>query len=179
MKRNRFLWDTRTDSTRLVTHRHLSFPPGVLKIPKHCYRTALNLLQYQSEKKRRRSWGRSVSRIQLLVKIKSQLRGWLAWVATYAMEAAVTLVIPCMRAFPDRVAFGSFSTELGDVKMCLNVLDLTFECQYTLKVTEALKLTRTSKVPLKSPLVGSSRLYLPSWYMNVGQECVVTWKLWS
>jgi hypothetical protein len=35
----------------------------------------------------------------------------------YAIEALVTFVIPWMRAFPDRVAFGSFS--LGDVKMCL------------------------------------------------------------
>jgi hypothetical protein len=26
-----------------------------------------------------------------------------------------------MRAFPDLVAFGSFSTELGEVKMCLYV----------------------------------------------------------
>jgi hypothetical protein len=34
----------------------------------------------------------------------------------YAIEAAVTRVIPCMRAFPDRVAFGSLSTELGEVK---------------------------------------------------------------
>ena len=40
-------------------------------------------------------------------------------VAIYAMEAGVTLVIPCRRALPDRVAFGAFSTELGDVKTCL------------------------------------------------------------
>jgi len=37
----------------------------------------------------------------------------------YAMDGAVTWVMPWMRAFPDRVAFGSFSTELGDVKICL------------------------------------------------------------
>ena len=37
----------------------------------------------------------------------------------YAIEAGVTRVIPWIRAFPDRVAFGSFSTELGDVKTYL------------------------------------------------------------
>jgi hypothetical protein len=36
------------------------------------------------------------------------------------MDAIVTEVIPCIRAFPDLVALGSFPTELGDVKMCLN-----------------------------------------------------------
>ena len=40
-------------------------------------------------------------------------------VATYAMEAMVAQVIPCKRALPDFVAFVSFSTELGKVKMCL------------------------------------------------------------
>ena len=35
------------------------------------------------------------------------------------MEAIVTWVILWMCALPDRIAFGSFSTELGDVKMCL------------------------------------------------------------
>ena len=40
-------------------------------------------------------------------------------VATYAMEAVVGRVIPCRRALPDFVAFVSFSTELGEVKMCL------------------------------------------------------------
>ena len=40
-------------------------------------------------------------------------------VATYAREAVVTRVIPCIRALPDLVAFTSFSTELGEVKMCL------------------------------------------------------------
>jgi hypothetical protein len=37
----------------------------------------------------------------------------------YAIEADVTSVIPWMRAFPDLVALGSFSTELGEVKTCL------------------------------------------------------------
>lgn len=35
------------------------------------------------------------------------------------MEPRVTLVMPWIRAFPDLVALGSFSTELGDVKICL------------------------------------------------------------
>jgi hypothetical protein len=38
----------------------------------------------------------------------------------YAIEADVTCVIPWMRAFPDRVALEPVSTELGDVKICLN-----------------------------------------------------------
>lgn len=42
--------------------------------------------------------------------------------ATYANEGIVTADIPCIRAFPERVAFGSLSTELGDVKICLNPL---------------------------------------------------------
>ena len=42
------------------------------------------------------------------------------WVATYAKEAVVTWVIPCMRALPDLVALTSFSTELGEVNICLN-----------------------------------------------------------
>jgi hypothetical protein len=32
----------------------------------------------------------------------------------------VTRVIPCMRALPDLVALTSFSTELGEVNICLN-----------------------------------------------------------
>lgn len=39
------------------------------------------------------------------------------------MEGAVTCVIPWIRALPDRVAFGSLSTELGDVKICLYACD--------------------------------------------------------
>lgn len=42
-------------------------------------------------------------------------------VATYAIDARVTQVMPCIRAFPDLVALASRSTELGDVKICLNV----------------------------------------------------------
>lgn len=45
-------------------------------------------------------------------------------VAMYAREAVVTRVIPCSRALPDLVAFTSFSTELGEVKMCLNACPL-------------------------------------------------------
>lgn len=41
----------------------------------------------------------------------------------------VTDDIPCIRAFPERVAFGSLSTELGDVKICLNPLEKTNEHQ--------------------------------------------------
>jgi len=44
----------------------------------------------------------------------------LTCVATYAMDAAVVRVIPWIRAFPERVALGSLSTELGEVNICLN-----------------------------------------------------------
>ena len=37
----------------------------------------------------------------------------------YAMDAAVTFVIPCRQALPEQVALASLSTELGDVKTCL------------------------------------------------------------
>lgn len=43
----------------------------------------------------------------------------LAWVLAYAIDAGVTRVMPCIRAFPERVALASFSTELGDVKINL------------------------------------------------------------
>lgn len=42
----------------------------------------------------------------------------------------MTRVIPCMRAFPDRVAFASFSTELGDVNICLNAYEHTVSDAY-------------------------------------------------
>jgi len=42
----------------------------------------------------------------------------------YAREAVVMRVIPCSRALPDLVALTSFSTELGEVKMCLNACPL-------------------------------------------------------
>jgi hypothetical protein len=35
------------------------------------------------------------------------------------MDAGVTEVIPWIRAFPERVALVTLSTELGDVKTCL------------------------------------------------------------
>ena len=49
----------------------------------------------------------------------------------YAKEAIVTQVIPCMRALPDLVALTSFSTELGDVNICLNA------CEYEVNGTPA------------------------------------------
>jgi hypothetical protein len=39
------------------------------------------------------------------------------------MEAVVTRVMPWMRALPDRVALASFSTELGEVNICLNACE--------------------------------------------------------
>jgi hypothetical protein len=40
-------------------------------------------------------------------------------VAMYAIDESVMQVIPWIRAFPERVALGSFSTELGEVNICL------------------------------------------------------------
>jgi hypothetical protein len=58
--------------------------------------------------------------VVILSRLSRAVEG-LTWVAIYATEAGVTNVIPCMHAFPDLVALGSSnSTELGDVKMCLN-----------------------------------------------------------
>jgi hypothetical protein len=37
----------------------------------------------------------------------------------YAIDESVMQVIPWIRAFPERVALGSFSTELGEVNICL------------------------------------------------------------
>ena len=39
-------------------------------------------------------------------------------------EAIVIRVIPCSRALPDLVALTSFSTELDEMKMCLNTCPL-------------------------------------------------------
>jgi hypothetical protein len=52
-------------------------------------------------------------------KLLSDKTGLITWVAIYAIEGGVTLVIPWMRALPDRVALGSLSTELGEVNTCL------------------------------------------------------------
>lgn len=41
------------------------------------------------------------------------------WVAIYVVNAGVTWVIPCICAFPECMALGSFSMELGEVKICL------------------------------------------------------------
>ena len=49
----------------------------------------------------------------------------LTCVATYTREALVTECMPWICAFPDHVALGSWSTELGKVKMCL----YTFFCK--------------------------------------------------
>jgi hypothetical protein len=64
----------------------------------------------------RENWTYTTHFVSKYVNEKIEL---LTWVAMYAMEAGVTWVIPWMQALPDWVALGSFSTELGDVKICL------------------------------------------------------------
>jgi hypothetical protein len=43
------------------------------------------------------------------------------------MDAVVTRLMPWIRALPDFVALFSLSTELGDVKICLNAWVLTLK----------------------------------------------------
>ena len=59
-------------------------------------------------------------------------------IATYAKEAVVAQVILCIWAFPDLIAFTSFSTELGDVKICLNAYEL---------MNEQMKVKESSELP--------------------------------
>ena len=58
------------------------------------------------------------------------------------MEGPVTRVIPWMRAFPDRVALGSLSMELRDVKTCLYAYNPKQSGQ-CLRIVVHLKLTAT------------------------------------
>lgn len=51
------------------------------------------------------------------------------------MDAKVTEVMPCIRAFPDLVAFASRSTELGEVKICLYVWPSLSVLMFQRKVT--------------------------------------------
>lgn len=90
------------------------------------------------------------------------------WVATYAKEAVVTRVIPCMRALPDLVALTSFSTELGEVNICLNA------CEYKVngrlagrRVYQQLP-TQTRSRFLNRPFQGFSGSYLSFSYSNSG-----------
>ena len=61
-----------------------------------------------------------------------------------------------MRAFPDRVALGSWSTELGEVKTCLKA----YSCgEQNIAQTTVKGLTDTSKPLRKSLFHGSSVSY--------------------
>lgn len=72
---------------------------------------------------------------------------------TYANDGIVTDDMPCIRAFPDRVAFGSLSTELGDVNICLNA----FYSEVISSDTRHMAvLTKTSILFLNKPLQGFS-----------------------
>jgi hypothetical protein len=81
-------------------------------------------------------------------------------VAMYAIDAAVTCLIPWMRALPERVAFGSLSTELGDVNTCLNAWrhDMSaFQRLKRLQYTGKRRvLTLTKSGLLHKPFQGSS-----------------------
>lgn len=77
------------------------------------------------------------------------------------MEARVTLVMPCKRAFPDLVALASLSTELGDVNICLNVYEKMFIQLYSnFKLApERYLLTFTNIELRRRPFHGSLSLY--------------------
>lgn len=72
---------------------------------------------------------------------------------TYANDGIVTDVMPCIRAFPDRVAFGSLSTELGDVKICLNAF---YREVISSDTRHMVALTKMSILFLNKPLQGFS-----------------------
>ena len=61
---------------------------------------------------------------QLIEGILIECQSRLTCVAMYANEAVETRTIPCIQALPDLVDLTSFSTELGDVKICLYVYTL-------------------------------------------------------
>jgi hypothetical protein len=102
-----------------------------------------------------------------IVRVEIWYREGCTCVATYAIEAVVTDFMPWIRALPDRVAFGSFSTELGDVKICLNA------CQWSTDLAtqpdeNTIGLTVTSNRLRNSPLHGSSSSYFWSAYSIAG-----------
>lgn len=76
--------------------------------------------------------------------------------AIYAVEAAVTEVMPWMRALPDRVALTSFSTKLSEVNTCLNALSYH------------VKTVNRDDTNMKSALHESSALYSMFAYINTG-----------
>jgi len=59
-------------------------------------------------------------------------------IVTYAKEAIVARVIPYIQAFLDLVAFTFFSTEWGDVKICLNAYE---------PMNERIKVKELSELP--------------------------------
>ena len=81
----------------------------------------------------------------------------LTCVAVYATEALVTWVMLCMHAFPDRVALQLFSTELGEVNICLKAY-IHVSDGYKMKETE-IKQTQISMQLRNNPLHGFSSSY--------------------
>jgi len=88
------------------------------------------------------------------------------WVVIYAIDAEVTCIIPWIRAFPDRVALFTLSTELGEVNTCLKAYAYKINCKSTFCVGRN-QLTEIRIVFLNSPFHGSSRSKCPA-YKNVG-----------
>lgn len=115
-------WDRRdmlTNSTSPAVHWHHPSPLDRPKILKYYRKIVQSQLKCQSCRRLRRTTVRSGAARRLVVEWWNGGTVKHTCVATYAREAVVTRVIPCIRALPDLVAFVSFSTELGEVKMCL------------------------------------------------------------
>jgi hypothetical protein len=78
------------------------------------------------------------------------------WVAIYAIDALVVHFIPWMRAFPERVALGSLSTELGELKICLKAWSCRRRISMTNQNGEVNWLTLTRILLRRRPFQGSS-----------------------
>ena len=122
-----FFWfeeiDLITGSTKQKAHQLLVFQRDRIRAPKWWYRTSRSPWWYLCEKKQERRSMRSAPETRWVVEMPDEKWKGDTCVAMYAMEPGVTQVIPWRRAFPDLVAFGSLSTELGDVNTCLNAFN--------------------------------------------------------
>ena len=147
-----------TNSTNpAIRPRYLSHPDHP-KSPRQCHKTTQNQSWCHSCRRPRRKTVQSGAAIWSGA--WNGVTGKHTCVATYAKEAVVTRVIPCMRAFPDLVALTSFSTELGEVKICLNACSHRNK-QYIQVRKKWVQLTQTSNSFLKRPSQGSSGTYAP------------------
>lgn len=119
IQNNCILITGRTDSTisealeRPVVHLHLQSSPG------RCCKTVQSPLLYRFGRKPRRNWEQIAPVKHGYKFVYTCIMFIHTCVAMYAIDGAVTWVIPWIRALPDLVALLMLSTELGDVNTCL------------------------------------------------------------